>query len=93
MMLPYSLFRDLAVWCLLVGKYKCEEVYVVTGHEGEGYRATNEVAGLCDCTREEWEEHIAFYKSVGILVKRIRVRTEHPGDGTRCTHQFTGRTI
>ena len=92
MMLPYSLFKELAVWCLLVGKCKCAEVYVVTGHEGEGFRATNEIAGLFDCTREEWEEHIAFYKSVGILVKRIRVRAEHPGEGTRCTHQFTGRT-
>ena len=93
MMLPYNSFNDLAVWCLLVGE-KCDEVfYIVRMKEGGTLRPIGGVTGRdSDETLEEWNEHITFLIGLGCEIRRVRVKTQFPGEGTRVTHMFSGRT-
>ena len=95
MMLPYNLFNDLAAWCLLVHD-KCDEVFYIVGmcDPSTSLRPEGGVHGKDGGeSTEEWNEHIEFLRGLGAQIRRIRIRTEHPGVGTRCTHMFTGRTM
>jgi hypothetical protein len=38
-----------------------------------------------------WDRHLDYLKHSGQLGRIYRVRTEHPGVGTRCRHAFSGR--
>ena len=93
MMLPYNLFNDLATWCLLVAD-KCHEVFYVVRMKGNSTLIPNGGVTGSDSeeTLDEWNEHINFNIGLGCEIRRIRIRTNHPGEGTRATHQFSGRT-
>jgi len=94
MMLPYNLFKDLAVFALLFGKYECPEVLYVSEQTfvDQGFTKDFEITGReTSDTSEEWKEHLDFLTKLKIQHRLIRVRTEQPGVGSRATHHFTGR--
>jgi hypothetical protein len=130
-MLPRSLWHDLAVWCLL---RRCAEVLdtrrEAAAKESLAYWDLNDLRELAqldpadvDCdhwlpllaAREPrfwcyggetvdgimadssmddwryWQRHVDYLKHSRSLGRFYRVRTEHPGVGTRCQHAFSGR--
>jgi hypothetical protein len=94
MMLPYSLFSDLAVWCLLTVD-KCDEVYYVVHQDAKNsLRAERGVFGrdAADESEREWDKHILWLiESLQCGVRRVNIRTGQPGEGTRAFHAMSGR--
>jgi hypothetical protein len=92
-MLPYSLFNDLAAWCLIT-RVKCDEVFYIIRMKDEcTLRPVGGVTGRTFASKAEWEEHINFLINLGCEIRRIRIRTKHPGEGTRAVHHMSGRVI
>ena len=90
-MLPHGLFHDLAVWCLI--HKGCREIMVVRPGAGDGYTWGTEVIGLeHGDDAGQWEELRELYVSLGKSPRIIKINTNQPGEGTRCTHQMSGRT-
>jgi hypothetical protein len=130
-MLPYSLWHDLAVWCLLS---RCVEVLdkrpEATAKESLAYWNLNDLRELAKLSPEDvdcdhwlpllaareprfwyysgvsvdgidklasdddwlyWNRHVDYLKHSQSLGRFYRVRTEHPGVGTRCQHSYSGR--
>lgn len=94
-MLPYRLFADLCVWCLIIGK-RCPRVAVISPiNENGSLRSTCEVIGLEreDTTdTSEWDDHLAWLNRAGFHVRVIQIDQKQPGEGTRATHAMSGRT-
>jgi hypothetical protein len=91
-MLPYGLFPDLAVWCLI--HKPCPEIMLVYPGSGDGYSWGPEVIGRePGDNREQWLELKEMYDRLGKNPRIITIHTNQPGDGTRCTHQMSGRTL
>ena len=94
-MLPYTLLLDLFVWCLI--HKDCIAIAVIHPGEARGMSWVGEVIALeknaSPRDRELWDEHLKFMEEIGKRIVRVRVHTNQPGEGTRCTHQMSGRTV
>lgn len=94
-MLPYTLLMDLFVWCLI--HKGCIDIAVIHPGEARGLSWVGEVIGLeRGASPQDWElwnSNLEFMKEIGKSVRRICVHTNQPGEGTRCTHAMSGRTI
>ena len=94
-MLPYRLFTDLCVWCLLVGK-RCSQVAVISPTNANGtLRSISEVIGLERkdvAETAEWTEHLEWLREAGFHVRVIQINQGQPGEGTRAEHAMSGRT-
>jgi hypothetical protein len=95
MMLPYELYRDLAIFSLLHGKYRCKRVAIISSLNQDGtLRSNSEIVGLeGKDDASDWDEHIQFLTEAGFHVRVIKIDTGQPGEGTRATHAMTGRTV
>jgi hypothetical protein len=130
-LLPRSLWHDLAVWCLLS---RCVEVLdtrdELSAKDSLAYWERHDLRELAKLDPEDvdcdhwlpllaaqeprfwygggvtvegidklagdtdwgyWERHLDYLKHSGQLGRMYRVRTEHPGVGSRCRHAFSGR--
>jgi hypothetical protein len=100
-MLPFSLFNDLATWCLITVDECDEAFYVLHQDEKQWMRA---IRGVFGCSFKEghadpemyelkadWDKHIDYLISIQCLIRRIKIRTGQPGVGTRAFHAMSGR--
>jgi hypothetical protein len=92
MMLPYGLFKDLANWCLLFGKYKCQQVFAVVRSNGSLHASFAVIGKEADDDDEKWDEYLMLLLESGIEGRRIKIDTKQPGVGGRATHAMSGRT-
>lgn len=91
-MLPPGCFADVAAWCLLL-QARCPRVGIVYGADtysgfsvfGQGDDSAAEIQ-LFDSRVETQRETLKRH------VRILRLATDQPGEGTRCTHQMSGRT-
>ena len=92
-MMPEGLFRDLAVWCL--AKDGMTDIRIVYPGSSQGTRWEGGVFGIK--TEEDADMFSVCYdedfaKKLGITWRKISLKTDQPGVGTRCTHAMSGQT-
>ena len=81
-LLPYSIFNDLAACCLILGAdCACAAI-------DSQSKAVHGFVSL-----EEYEERGKLLSDAGIRFTRVYRALNHPGDGVNATHAFTGRTM
>jgi hypothetical protein len=92
-MLPYSIFHDLAAWCLLSGT-KCSSVVLISRLNADGtLQSLDEVVGYeRGDSQDEWEDYIDSRRRLGFHVCVIKIRDSQPGVRDRATHAMSGRT-
>lgn len=91
-MIPYELFEDLAIWCLL--DEGCTEIVLVEDGVAGGFMWEGGVYGLKRGDNpDEWTEWLERMNQFGKPWRRIHTaRSSQPHVGTRNTHQMSGRT-
>ena len=93
-MLPFTLLLDLFVWCLIHKGVHSRSPLLP--RQGAWPPWVGEALGLekdaSPYERELWDKHLEFMKEIGKQIRMVRVYTNQPGHGTRCTHAMSGRT-
>lgn len=89
-MMPYGMFNDLAVWCLLDAG--CNDVRIVEAGSAQGVIWDGGIYGIEDAEEAAEFDIIfdgEFSKAIGRTFARVSLK-DHPGRGTRCEHAMSG---